>query len=613
MTAPAPAAPTGPAAGRWAALGLVVLVALFHGPTLGNGFAYDDAWTLLDNAVVRDPRHVADLLGRQLARAGVPDAGRPLLLATEMLDHALWGFRPAGYHLQNLVWHLGVVLLLFAGLRRLMGGLAAPLAIAALVAVHPLNVEAVAAINYREDLLSAFFLLLALGAIGGARAAGTRAGQVGLRALGFVLVLLAALAKENGYLAPLLLLVLDLCRPPRTRRAWRDVVLLALAAALVFFWRWWAIGAVAEVSRTAELPDAGGSRLVAVGQGCLSFFQGLLQFLWPLTFSPEYEARGHAAPLLVGAAVALAALTAVLIARRRQLPWFSLGLLWAVTSYLPNLGLLPLTNVRADRYFYLPSFGLALAVVAATGGLLARWPRLRGLTVMEVPLAALIGMGLVLGLGLRSLRQGRIWRDDLTVFSAATAHAPGSQRAWLGLARAQLAAGQSLQAQRSCERALALGDDFHARQLHGLVLMEQGDLPSAQRDLQRALAMDPPEHHRAQVLNNLGYVERRLGRIDQALERFAEARARDPHFDRPWLNAAAAHRDRSEPEQARALLEALIARVPESIDGWKQLGALEEQAGHSDAARAAFARVRALDPGDEEAARAFRRLGPSRR
>jgi protein O-mannosyl-transferase len=612
VTAASDLAAPEPATGRWAALGLVLLVALFHGPTLANGFVYDDAWTLVDNPIVRDPGHLADLLGPNLARAGVPDAGRPVLLATEMLDHALWGNRPAGYHLQNLLWHAAVVLLLFAGLRRLQGESAVPLVVAALVAVHPINVEPVAAINYREDLLSAFFLLLCLITVEKARWSPGRLPGSGWRALAFVFAVLGCLSKENAYLAPLLLVLVDLHRPTRARRRWADPLLLAMAAALVFLWRWWVIGAPGQVSRTAELPALTGSRLADIGRACLAFFQGALQFIWPATFSPEYPSRTmeRSGALLAFAVVGLLALAALMLWRRRRTPWFSLGIAWAVVAYLPNLGFLPLTNLRADRYFYLASFGFSLAVVSTAVAVLARWPRLRGRTVLEIPLAAWIGTVAVLGLGVRALRQGRVWRNDLTVFSAASQHAPRSQRAWLGLAAARLRAGQSLPALHASERALALGPDFHARQMHGLILLGQGDLEGARQQLERALVEGPPEHHRAQVLNNLGYVEVKLGRIDRALERFALARTVDPHFDRPWLNAARAHLDRGELERARALLEQLLTAVPESVDGWKQLAALEEKAGRLMAARAAFTRVRALAPGDEDAARALRRLGP---
>jgi protein O-mannosyl-transferase len=595
-------------------VGLLLVVALFHGPSLANGFVYDDAWTVVSNPTLKNPGNLLRLAGAELARAGAPDAGRPTMVATEILDHALWGLQPRGYHLQNLIWHAAVVVLLFLGLARLQGSLAIPLGAAALVAVHPLNVEAVAAINYREDLLATGFLLLALTAVEAARASppgATRMRSAVWRAMAVLATILASGAKESAYLAGALLLVIDACRPqpPEGKSRWLDPLLLAFGATLVFLWRWWAVGAPGEVSRTAELGhvhEEAGSRLASA---LPVFFQGGLQFLWPARLAPEYPAPAGGALTVALAASALALVVGATLLLRRRSPWLAAGLLWAVVAYLPNLGLLPLTNLRADRYFYLPSLGLAVALATGLAGLANRSSRLRQVTVLEVPLLALVATAAVLGLGLRTLRQGRIWRNDLTLFSAATAAAPQSQRAWLGLAGARLRAGQMLPALSASQRALALGDDFHARQMHGLVLAGQGDLSGAHAQLGRALADGPPPHHRAQILNNLGYVELKLGQTEQALGRFALARRLDPRFDRPWLNAARAHADRGELQRARNLLEALLARVPESIDGWKQLAVVHERTGERALARAAYQRARALSPGDPDAARALERLG----
>jgi protein O-mannosyl-transferase len=603
---------------RWAAAALLLLVGLFHGPDLANGFVYDDAWTLVANPIVRDPSNLTRLLGPELARAGVPDAARPVMLASEMVDHALWGAKPWGYHLQNLLWHAAVVLLVFGGLVRLQGSLAVALAPAALVAVHPLNVEVVAAINYREDLLAAAFVLLALTALEAARrrqSSGSRFWPAGLRAAALLSALLACLAKESGYLAPLLLVALDLCRPdpPEVRRRLLDPILLLVASALSFAWRWWAVGAVAAVSRTAEIGHHHHDGAARIGRSMVTFFQGLFQFLCPVRLAPEYPEvlPGVSGWLLltVGGA-ALGLLVALALRLRRRAPWIALGLLWAVVAYLPNLGLQPLTNLRADRYFYLATIGLALALSSAVAEAIRPLRRLRERTVLEVPVVALLVTGVLLVLGVRSLRQGRIWRNDLALFSAATRAAPQSHRAWLGLANAHLRAGRLLAALSASQRALALGDDFHARQMHGLILMSQGDLPGAALHLGRALADGPPPHHRAQILNNLGYVELRMGKVDQALARFALSRQLDPGFDRPWLNAARALADRGDLSGAAALLDGLLVRVPESIDGWKQLGALHERAGRAALARVAYQRARALSRTDAETARALERLGP---
>ena len=575
---------TGAGRGAWP-LGLGALVAAVHGTSLGNGFVYDDAWTVLDNPIIRDGANVARLFGRQLIQAGVPDAGRPVLLATEMLDWALWGRSPAGYHVQNLLWHAAVVLLLYTGLRRLTGTAALAGVAAGLFAIHPLNVEVVAVINYREDLLVTCFLLLALLAVAAARRAPT-AGRAALARSGAVVsVLLACFSKENGILAPMLLVMLDVFSPPPPgRRWWLDHALVAGAVMVALGWRWWALGDPTLVSHTAELATI--DRGLAVPLGALTWFIGLGQFLWPLRLSPEYAdlSPGPATLALGWAALAvmLAALVLVLWQRRR-LGWPGLGLALSIVAYLPHLGLVALTNTRADRYFYLPSAGWCLALAVPLSLLLARRPRWG---------AAAAGV-LMLLLGMRATAQARVWRSERSVFTAAVQMAPGVPRAWLGLARAELHAGRTLPALAAAERARALADDAQARETLGLIRMRQGDFAAARTDLLRALAGARPAH-RARVLNNLGYVEAQLGQSDQALARFAEARALAPLFDRPWLNTAEVQRRRDDLVGARRTLQALVAAIPQSSDGWKQLAAALEAAGEKQNARAAWERARAL-------------------
>jgi tetratricopeptide (TPR) repeat protein len=376
-------------------------------------------------------------------------------------------------------------------------------------------------------------------------------------------------------------------------------------------WRWWALGDPTLVSHTAEL--AAIDRGLAVPLGALTWFIGLGQFLWPLRLSPEYAdlSPGPAMLALGWAAlvVMLAALPLVLWQRRslyggpsegpappamlraRQsraaphaLGWAGLGLALSIVAYLPHLGLVALTNARADRYFYLPSAGWCLALAVPLSLLLARRPRWG---------AAAAGV-LMLLLGMRATAQARVWRSERSVFTAAVQMAPGVPRAWLGLARAELHAGRTLPALAAAERARALADDAQARETLGLIRMRQGDFAAARTDLLLALAGARPAH-RARVLNNLGYVEAQLGQTEQALARFAEARALAPLFDRPWLNTAEVQRRSDDLVGARRTLQALVAAIPQSSDGWKQLAAALEAAGEKQNARAAWERARALE------------------
>jgi tetratricopeptide (TPR) repeat protein len=595
-----------------AALLLVLLVALFHGPSLKHGFVYDDAWTVLANPFLRDARNLASLLGAGPSRAGVPDAGRPTLLATELLDHALWGLSPGGFHLQNLLWHALVTLLLFFGLRRLTGTFLVPLTASAIFAVHPLNVEAVAAINYREDLLAAAFVLLALLAIAAARDA--RAGRaLALRAGGILALLIGLLAKENASVAPLWLAAIDLYREPGParpilRRHLRDYLSLTVTAATVFAWRWWVIGAPASVSRSVELSEH--HLWSAVPAAARAFLAGVCQLVMPLGLSPEYAdpARGAAGVLwCAGAVVLLGAGVALAIRLRGRAPWIGLGIIAGVIAYLPNFGLVPLTNLRADRYFYLPSLGLCLAAAAIVVGGLERVRRVREATFMDLPGSWLAVALLVFVLGMRSLHQGRIWASDLTLWRHATAIAPSASRAWLNLASAELHAGQTVEALRDVDRSLALEDDVHARELRALVLLAQGDPLAASAELSRLVAAPAlSDAYRAQLLNNLGFVEQRLHRSQQAIERFRQAEALAPRFELPALNRARVLAELQQVAEAESVLRGLLGRVPESSEAWRQLGQLLEAQGRADEAAAALEHAKKLAP-QLPAARAFQR------
>jgi protein O-mannosyl-transferase len=537
---------------------VALLAALFHGPAINGGFVYDDHWTIVQNPHLRAPQNLARLLSPEPARAGVPDAGRPTLVATEIIDHLLWGLSPRGWHVHSLAWHLAVCVLFFLALCALTGELMLALTGAAIFAVHPLVVEPVAAINYREDLLAAFFILAALAVIAAARRSGQGRGRA--RAAAFALLVVGGFAKETAIVAPVLLVLLEIVDPTSERRGRRlDLLVLVLAAAVPIAWRAWAMGGPALVSHTAEIPPAHRSLLFAVPQAAWSFVAGLGQLLVPWRFSADYPELQRLA--LGWLALALIAVGAALAWRARgRRPWLALGVLGGIAGYLPTFGFLPISNLRADRYLYLAALPLSLAVASVLVPGLNRVAWLRGHSLGLPRAWLLIGL-VVLGLGLRTRQQARVWRDDLTLWSHATRVAPGASRAWTALAEARLRRGHLPGARAAVERGLSLADDPHARELLGIVLMEEGDLAGAHRALQQALDGAEP-HHRAEWLNNLGVCELKLGRPEAALARFEEARKLAPSYEAAWLNSARALQQKGDVEGARQLLRGR-ARGPE--------------------------------------------------
>ena len=150
------------------ALGLITLA--LYLPALSHDFlGYDDQQYVTENTQVQ-----AGLTGHGVVWAFGRHAGNwhPLAWLSHMLDCQLYGLKPAGHHLTNVLLHFANTLLLFLLLNRMTGALWRSALVAALFAWHPLHVESVAWVAERKDVLSAFFWMLTLWAY--ARYAGVR-------------------------------------------------------------------------------------------------------------------------------------------------------------------------------------------------------------------------------------------------------------------------------------------------------------------------------------------------------------------------------------------------------------------------------------------------------
>ena len=226
-----PSEPTGASSKRTAtaaALVAILAIAAYAG-TLGHGFALDDGPEVVDNAHVRSLAGVATVFTTS-SWAGAGDASvpmyRPLTTLSYTVNYALGGLDPFGFHLANVLLHAAVcVLVLLLGLRVGLGLPAASVA-AALFAVMPVHVEAVANVAGRKDLLVAVF---SIGAIL-AHSRAMRRGGFAL-ALAPLLVAGALLSKEAGLVLVGLLAAHDLFfaraewsdPPPARPRALREL------------------------------------------------------------------------------------------------------------------------------------------------------------------------------------------------------------------------------------------------------------------------------------------------------------------------------------------------------------------------------------------------------
>ncbi len=356
---------------------LIALVLSVHLGTLGGGPIVDDhAIYSSHNTFYRSWSHLTWLFSRDFlvhsSGAGADPGAqtafsgcvsyRPLTALTFFWDTIVGGSRPFFFRLTNLLLHLGVVLLVYV-VAVLWGRGPSALWAALLFGLHPIHAEVVADAGYRSDLLCAFFFLLAwAGYLRFRSCARTGRGWLIVSQLSFFLALLA---KEVAVALPFLVAMDVVLRRKRGEHA-SGKILWGYGAVLIVYLILY-FGVFPDPDHRGFLaflrPD-GGRILLALRKLAL-YADGLLRPQTVKVLPPLYELRlldttpGHVAAGLTVGAIGLAALVRAFRRGRDE----AVLLAWAVLTYLPVSGLLPLISPIGYRYVYLPS--AALAVLAA--------------------------------------------------------------------------------------------------------------------------------------------------------------------------------------------------------------------------------------------------------
>jgi Tfp pilus assembly protein PilF len=416
----------------WIALALATVTFAVYLPTLHNGFiSYDDAGYIYSNPLVQQGLTWHGI--RQAFTTFDQANWFPLEWISLMATSQFFGISPFAYHLTNLVLHMANVVLLFLLLQAVTKRTARSVVVAALFAVFPLNVEAVAWATERKSVLSVFFMLLALAAYGWYVRRPNPARFLTVA----VLFALGLMTKAWLVTFPFALLLLDYwplqrfgneAPPPADRfgpgrfgpdrfgaeRTFRELVLEKIPLFVMSFAAV-AIGVVAARSGEALSISAAHApfslRFENALWSCLDY---ILKGIWPLRLSIIYPYPKHLFPIwmMAASAIFLAAVTAI-VWRFRQQKYLLTGWLWYLGVLFPVIGLVQ-TGVQsmADRWAYISFLGLFVAVVWAVADSAG------AVHSSRVALAAASG-AILAAYACVSFVQSGYWRDGLTLYTHA--------------------------------------------------------------------------------------------------------------------------------------------------------------------------------------------------
>lgn len=508
---------------------LVLATLLVYAPTLHHAFLdFDDGQYVTQNEHVRTGFSLNNV--SWAFTSFYASNWHPITWLSHMVDCQMFGLNSGAHHSVNLALHLVNVLLLFTLLRLGTGAVWRSFMVAALFAVHPLNVESVAWVAERKSLLSAFFSFLTVAAYGWyvQRPCSKRYLAVG------VTFALALMSKPMAVTVPLILLLLDYWPFNRyvetphlqrwTRLAIEKFPLLLMSTASAY------ITVAAQGSTGAVLHLSELSVLLRLENVLKSYAAYVWKMIWPANLAVFYPilrevGTSQSFTFALESAVVLAGITALVLYFRRA-RYLLVGWFLFLVALIPVIGIVQVGyQAMADRYAYIPFIGLFVMLAWGLARIAENKPVAQIVMVFASPCVVVV-------FALASSHDLQYWQNEVTLFTQA--HNVAARPDALiesGLADGLMSAGRTDEAlshyQVSCEldsqspfchygiarilfdknqfvRAI---DECHATarltnnqvvalacyDKSGAVMLQLGELDAAAREFESALAIDPDD------------------------------------------------------------------------------------------------------------------------
>lgn len=577
-----------------------IAVALYNPVTRHPFVNYDD-----DRYVAENP-HVREGLTWGTLRWSLTSTEQanwhPLTWMSHALDCSLFRLNPSGHHFTSVLLHGINAVLLFLLLMWATSRFWPSVFVAAAFAVHPINVESVAWIAERKNVLCTLFFFLTLWAYGWyARLPDWK------RYLTVIVLFAAGLASKPMVITlPFVLLLMDYWPLERDRgplngglpsRRWWKLVLekfplfvLSLAGAVITIYAQRTGGAVRSVQ---QFPIG-----VRLANALYAYGEYLWKMLWPAKLAPVYPHPGGSLSTwqVVGAFISLGAVTA-LVCRLRTRRYLLVGWLWFLGTLVPVIGLVQVGDAAmADRYAYIPLVGLFVMI----GFGIADWAAARKLR-WQVAVAACTALA---ALALATHRQIGYWQTNETLWSHTLAVTRNNFIAEDNLGGALILQGKEEEAYPHFETAVRINPrDPLSHSNLGTYFLSHRRMSDAIAQYQAALQLTRDSRLLAGNYANLGVAYLDLGDVVKARVDLAASLQLNPQQFNAWLGAGVLARNQGKIDEAINDFTHSLNLQP-TARGYLELGRAYEQAGQIPLARDAYQKALKISPDLPEARQA---------
>jgi tetratricopeptide (TPR) repeat protein len=554
---------------------LALVGALVYLNSLPNGFVFDDYAVIVENKYINNPNtDFLSFFNRSYFKiAGGEASYRPVATLSYYLIHRAVGMNSFYYHLTSVALHILNILLVYWTARFILKNPGSALIAGLLFACHPAQTEAVDCVAYNEDLLTAFFFLLAFSMYLKATPADLNKAKVQYYSGSLLCFLLGLLSKEMAITLPAVLLLYDLTLRAGERDSFSVKMILKAVkdrgrlyagyAAVSLFYL--SLRFVFLSYPAAPAAPSYGSLLERILYLPAHIFSFIKLALFPVDLNADYvfsyppgffDISNLAGFTIV---VGLAAASFYIYRHSRKI-FFCMW--WFPITLFPVYNLIPIFNPLAERYLYIPLIGFCMLAALIFNDLFFR--RLAPTAPLKIlTLAALIA---VVGFYVTvTVARNRDWKDGFTLWAKTVKQSPGSSVAHGSLGRAY---------------------------------QEQGQLEKAAAEYEKALRIYPADY---KAHYNLGVIYDKQDRLTKAVHHYLRAIEINPAFANPHFNLANVYQRQGLPGKAIGQYHEVIKLDPEDFEARNNLGVLYAMQGDLEKALSEWEKVLQIDPGNKSA------------
>lgn len=514
---------------------LITISFLVYSNTLKNSFVWDDISIIVNNKWIRTPLnffkffYLKDTVSEDTRQK--PKIYRPLTTFSYSIDYFLWKLSSFGYHLSNLIFHSLTVIVVYLLSEKFFEKKIISFISASIFALHPVHTEAVSWIKGRADVIACMFGLLAFLFY----IVYLDKKKISFYVMSLISFTLSLFSKESTITIVVVLIIYDLIF--KKRIFFKNYIFYILISIIYIFIRKLVLGSIAMCSWW------GGSEYYTFLTMTKVFVEYFRLLIFPINLCADYVVElsfslWEYKVLLSLFFVIFLIIIGIFLAKRY--PVISFGVFFIFITLIPVSNIIPIEVLLAERFLYLPSFGICLIL----GEIFKK------IYYLNKKVCYMAFILISLPYFLLTYQRNKDWKDEFTLWYKTVNQCPNNFRAHNNLGMEYEKKGDLDNALKHYKKALTLVPNLSwiyndTKQMYarvhsniGNVYLKKKNFNNAFYHYNKSINLDP---FYSQAYFNLGILYRQIGDIDLAIKYYKKAIELNPYIAEYYNNLGVAY------------------------------------------------------------------------